>query len=57
MEFLSPITPLLPSSSIEWLNELEFKMSPVLFKKSWNLFYSNDVECPVKIACFFKKII
>ena len=57
MEFLSPITPLLPSLSIEWLNELEFKISPVLFKKSRNLLYSNDVECPVKIACFLKKII
>ena len=31
---------------------IEFKMRPMLFKESWNLFYSNVVECPVKLACF-----
>ena len=27
-------------------------MRPMLFKKSWNLFYSNVVGRPVKFACF-----
>ena len=27
-------------------------MRPMLFQKSWNLFYSNVVEHPVKLACF-----
>ena len=36
---------------VEW-PEIEFKMRPMLFKKCWNLFYSN-VECPVKLVCLF----
>ena len=29
---------------------IEFKMRPILFKKSWNLFCSNVVERPAKLA-------
>ena len=31
---------------VEWI-EIVFKMRPTLFKKSWNLFYSDVIGCPV----------
>ena len=31
---------------------IEFKMRPMLFKKSWNLSCSNVVKHPVNAACF-----
>ena len=34
---------------VEWL-WIEFKVRPMLFKKSWNFFYSNIVRHPVKLA-------
>ena len=36
---------------VEW-PKIEFKMRPMLFKKSWNLSYSNVVGPPVKLPCF-----
>ena len=36
--------------SVEW-PWIKFKMRPVLFKKSWNIFYSNVVKHPVRLAC------
>ena len=41
-----------------WIVEcpwIEFKRRPMLFKKSWNLFYSNVVGLPVKLNCFSEK--
>ena len=36
--------------SVKW-PWIKFKMRPVLFKKSWNIFYSNVVKHPVRLAC------
>ena len=36
---------------VEW-PQIEVKMRPMLFKKSWNLFYSNGIVRPVKLAWF-----
>ena len=38
---------------VEW-PWIEFKMRPMLFKKSWNLFYSNVVGRPAKLAWLIK---
>ena len=48
IEFLSPITPLL-NRIVEW-PWIKLKMSPMLFKKSWNLFYSNVIKHLVKLV-------
>ena len=31
---------------------IKWKMRPMLFKKSWSLFYPNVARHPVKLACF-----
>ena len=36
---------------VEW-PWIKFKIRPMLFKKSWNLFYCNVVGRPFKLACF-----
>ena len=41
---------------VEW-SWIEFKMRPMLFKKSWNLFYSNVIERSVKLGCLTMKLV
>ena len=58
-KYFSPITPVpcitlasfFRHRIVEWPS-IEFKMYPMLLKKSWNLFYSNVVRRPFKLACF-----
>ena len=47
----NPTTSFFGHRIVEW-TWIEFRMRPMSFKKSWNLFYSNAVERAVKLACF-----